>query len=129
MLFQAEVRANIMVNSFCKTHLNAKNIVKAINKYAINLINYYIDLYWLELKYFAKQEKEIQQILNEYSIHNQLACLEKFYLPRSKLEKGLHSMNIETNRCCWIYITMRLFLVAVEQLNYTHLSRINSYLH
>nr|XP_013180905.1 unnamed protein product [Papilio xuthus] len=68
-------------------------MIRAINEYAISLINYYIGVLNLEPETFKKIDDEVRQILIHNGIHLQPACKERLYLPRVELGRGL--VNIE----------------------------------
>lgn len=77
------------IDSLCKTNLNAKNLFKAINEYAISTINYYIGLIEFEPEEFAEIDKMIRQILIKNNAHYKPANKERLYMNRNKLGRGL----------------------------------------
>ena len=72
----------------CKTKLNAKNLIKSINEYALSVMNYYIGAVNIEPEEFKKIDENIRLILNKHKIHLQPACEERLYLSREKLWPG-----------------------------------------
>ena len=48
------------VERLCKTKLNGKNLMRAINEYAISLANYYVGMLKLESDAFARLDKEVR---------------------------------------------------------------------
>jgi hypothetical protein len=80
-------------NELSRSKLSGKNMMRAINEYAISLINYYIGVLNLEPETFKKIDDEVRQILIHNGIHLQPACKERLYLPRVELGRGL--VNIE----------------------------------
>ena len=53
----------------CKSKLNAKNLFKVINEYAISLINYYVGVLDFSLDEIGMADHEIRKILMKYKIH------------------------------------------------------------
>ncbi|EQB60361.1 hypothetical protein NAPIS_ORF02078 [Vairimorpha apis BRL 01] len=62
------------IDMLCKTNLNSTNLMRAINEYAMSLLNYYIGLLDIEPEFFKKLDHEIRQILILHGIHLQPAC-------------------------------------------------------
>ncbi|EQB62206.1 hypothetical protein NAPIS_ORF00213 [Vairimorpha apis BRL 01] len=81
------------VEKLCKTKLNGKNILRAINEHAVLVINYHIELVKLEPEDFRSLDHDIRQVLTNYQVHLQPACKERLYLPRAEMGRGL--VNIE----------------------------------
>jgi hypothetical protein len=84
------------VEKLCKTGLSARNMIKAINEYAISLINYYTGVLEVEPEEYRRIDDEIRQILIKYKIHKQPANKERLYLPRSELGRGLHKVEYKS---------------------------------
>ena len=63
-----KIRAEIMkrVRSLSKTRLNGRNIIKAINEYALSVINYYIGVIPLQHAHYERLDDEIRKILVEH---------------------------------------------------------------
>ncbi|KAI5180580.1 hypothetical protein PAEPH01_2744, partial [Pancytospora epiphaga] len=126
------------VKHLCNTRLNGKNLIKAINKHALNLINYYVGLLRLEPEDYSALDKGVRAILTYQEIHLQPACLERLYLPRDEMGRGLHNIEMRneqmllqfstylqanapgSTRCAAIY--------KVEAECHSHLSNIKEYL-
>ncbi|KAI5175281.1 hypothetical protein PAEPH01_2145 [Pancytospora epiphaga] len=51
------------VERLCKTSLNGKNFIKAVNKHAVSLINYYVELLSKNIGITESVESYIQTIL------------------------------------------------------------------
>ena len=81
------------IRRLCKSRLNAKNLIKAINEHAISLVNYYVGLLKLEPEDYRDIDSEIRKILSEEQVHLQPACMERLYLPREELGRGLHCVE------------------------------------
>ena len=64
------------VEKLCRTQLNGKNIIRAINENAILVINYHIGHPKFELTDFKGLNFDIRQILIKYKVHLQPACRE-----------------------------------------------------
>ncbi|KAI5169829.1 hypothetical protein PAEPH01_1033, partial [Pancytospora epiphaga] len=113
-------------------------LIKAINEHAINLINYYVGLLRLEPEDYAALDKGVRAILTYQGLHLQPACLERLYLPRDEMGRGLHNIEMRSEqmllqfstylqanapgstRCAAIY--------RVEADCHSHLSNIKEYL-
>ena len=93
-----KIKAKMMsrVEQLCKTGLKARNMIKAINEYAISLINYYTGVLEVEPEQYRRIDDEIRQILIKYKIHKQPANKERLYLPRSELGRGLHKVEYKS---------------------------------
>ncbi|EQB60692.1 hypothetical protein NAPIS_ORF01735 [Vairimorpha apis BRL 01] len=70
------------VETLCKTRLNAKNLIRAVNEYAISQINYFVGIVEMEPDQFKCIDDGIRSILIKYHVHQQPACKERLYLPR-----------------------------------------------
>jgi hypothetical protein len=126
------------VERICQTRLNGKNAMKAINEHGINLINYYVGLLRLEPQHWADLDTGIRQILNKHGMHMQPGCLERLYLPRDELGRGL--VNVEARSEQMLFqlhealrvgaatSTRRAAILKVEKANNTHLGTIIAYL-
>lgn len=59
------VRAKLIerVEKLCLSKLNGRNLIHAINEYAISLVNYYIGIIDLEPKVFAELDHDVRQVL------------------------------------------------------------------
>ncbi|KAI4293483.1 hypothetical protein PAPHI01_2757, partial [Pancytospora philotis] len=86
------------VERLCKTKLNGKNLMKAINEHGVNLINYYVGLLRLEPKDYVELDSGVRRILSGHGIHLQPACLERLYLPRTELGRGLHNIEMRSEQ-------------------------------
>ena len=126
------------VGMLCETRLNGKNLIKAINEYGINLINYYVGLLRLEPDDYQKLDHGIRQILIKYGIHKQPACLERLYLSRNELGRGLHNIEHRSEQMLLSLYncladnapisTRRAAILKVERVANTHLGTIGAYL-
>ena len=122
----------------CKKPLSAKNLFNAINQYAISVINYHIGVLKLEPEDFKELDSYIRNILMKHKIHQQPACLERLYLPRKELGRGLSSvefkseqmlLNLKLNLKVSKNISKRrAAILKVEQESVTHLSVIENFL-
>ncbi|KAI4293414.1 hypothetical protein PAPHI01_2688 [Pancytospora philotis] len=106
------------VTRLCQTRLNAKHLVKAINEHAISLINYYVGLLRLEPSDYAEVDFEVRQVLSAYGVHKQPACLERLYLPRTELGRGIHSVQFKSEHMLMqlnAYLTERAPTVCLKK--------------
>ncbi|MGL5717959.1 MAG: hypothetical protein ACRCX2_33460, partial [Paraclostridium sp.] len=114
------------------------NLFKAINEHAISLMNYYVGVLPLEPKHYKELDNEIRKILVRYGIHLQPGCMERLYLPREEIGRGLHnveyraeSMLLSLNQTISKNInnsTRRAAILHVEKKSFTHLATIKEYL-
>ncbi|EQB60017.1 enzymatic polyprotein endonuclease reverse, partial [Vairimorpha apis BRL 01] len=126
-----------LVERLCMTKLNGINMIRAINKHAISVINYHVGLLKLELEEHKKHNFEIRQVLIKHHIHLQPACKE-IYLPRSKIRRGLACVeNRSENMLLNKYNSLsefrnsslrRAVILKEEENNKSHLSQIIGYL-
>jgi hypothetical protein len=77
------------VTRLCKTKLNARNLMKAINEHAISLLNYYTGLIEVEPAAYKALDGAIRSILGRHNLHSQPGCKERLYLPRQEIGRGL----------------------------------------
>ena len=86
------------VEKLCQRSLNAVNLFQAINQYAISVMNYHVGVLKLEPKDFEEIDSLIRNILMKYKIHQQPACLQRLYLPRNELGRGLCSAEFRSEQ-------------------------------
>ena len=86
------------IESICKTKLNGKNSVKAINEYALSVVNYYVGLLPLEHQDYQEIDNEVRKILTLHGIHLQPANKERLYLPRKEMGRGIISVVHKSER-------------------------------
>ena len=82
----------------CETKLNARNLFRAINEFAISKLNYYIGLVEFKQTELKEMDRNIRTILRGYRIHLQPANSERLYLKRDQLGRGLESMEMKAER-------------------------------
>ena len=73
------------VEMICKSGLNGRNTVAAINEYALSLINYYVGVIPMEHADYKRIDDEVSKILVKYKIYSQPANTERLCLPRKEL--------------------------------------------
>ena len=73
----------------CATKLNAKNLFAAINEWAISSINYYIGVINFNPKELDSMNLDIRRILLDLNLIRKSANVERLYLPRNDLGRGL----------------------------------------
>ena len=86
------------VDKLCQRPLNAVNLFQAINQYAISVMNYHVGVLKLEPEQFKEIDASIRNILMKYRIHQQPACLQRLYLPRNELGRGLCSAEFRSEQ-------------------------------
>ena len=94
------IRAEILkrVESICKTRLNGKNTITAINEYALSVMNYYIGAISLEHADYLRIDEEVRKMLVKHKVHLQPANTERLYLPRKELGRGLANIVQKSER-------------------------------
>ena len=122
----------------CQTKLNGKNMVRAINEYALSLINYYVGVLKIEPEEYQKVDKDIRQILIKFDIHKQPACKQRLYLSRDEMGRGFQNIEHKSeSMLLQLYYCLtsknnsslrRNAIMKVEQNNKSHLSQIIQYL-
>ena len=81
------------ISKLMKTKLNAINLFKAINEYAISKISYYIGiLNWTESE-INDLDKSIRNELIKGKVHYRTANKERLYLERCNFGRGLKAVN------------------------------------
>ena len=80
------------LHKLCQTRLNSRNLFRAINEYALSILNYHIALVDYMEEEFEDIDLKIRTILRTYKIHYQPASLERIYLPRKENGRGLHNV-------------------------------------
>ena len=73
----------------CQTRLNAVNLFKGINKFALSILNYYIGLLPYEPKEFDDLDKNVRRIQNENNVTRHASNVDLLYLKRDRLGRGL----------------------------------------
>ena len=135
----AKVKEELLsrVDQLCKRKLNAKNLFKAINEYAITLVDYHIGVQALEPADYVELDTAVRQVLIRHRVHLIPASKERLYLPRKELGRGLHSIEMRSEQMLlqlWDVLendkisTRRTAIRTVEVRNSTHLSLIKAYL-
>ena len=77
------------VEKICRSGLNGRNSIIAINEYALSLINYYIGILPMEYNDYEKIDSDVRKLIVKHKIHLQPANTERLYLPRKELGRGL----------------------------------------
>lgn len=95
-----KVRSTIAkrVESICKSGLNGKNTITAINEYALSVMNYYIGAIPLEHDDYLRIDDEVRKILVRHKVHLQPANTERLYLPRKELGRGLCNIVFKSEK-------------------------------
>ncbi|KAG0435853.1 hypothetical protein DMUE_4498 [Dictyocoela muelleri] len=85
-------------NLVLKSKLSSKNMVTAINEYAISVINFFIGIVDLDEKFCKDLDKKIRLIMIKYKFHFIDSSIERLYLPRWQNGRGVKSIlnHVET---------------------------------
>lgn len=78
--------------NLCKTKLNARNLFRALNEYAISTLNYYIGLVPFEPDEFENLDKGLRRILKNNNIIWQACNIDRLYIERNHLGRGLQNI-------------------------------------
>lgn len=126
------------VETLCKTKLNAKHLITAINQHALSVINYYIGILNVEPDIYREIDDKIRGILIKHHIHQQPACKERLYLSRKELGRGLVSIELKSERMLLELVNVmkstqetclrRKMIIKTENEYNTHLSNIQTFL-
>ncbi|KAF9761163.1 hypothetical protein NGRA_2815 [Nosema granulosis] len=81
------------VDTLCKTNLNAKNLIRTMNEFAISQINYYVGIVEMEADQFKEIDENIRRILTRHHVHQQPVCKERFHLTRNVLGRTCKCEN------------------------------------
>ena len=125
------------VESLYKTNLNAKNLIRAVNEFAISQINWFVGIVEIEPDQFKKIDDGIRCLLIKYHIHQQPASKERLYLPRKELGRVLNSVEFKSE-CMLLQLKntlksnqeiflKRKVIILIENNGNTHLSKIDSF--
>ena len=86
------------VDKICKTRLNGKNTVRALNEFALSVVNYYIGVLLIGQSDYQTIDDEVRKLLIENGVHLQPACKERLYLPRNEIGRGLCNIVHQSER-------------------------------
>ncbi|MEG0362112.1 MAG: reverse transcriptase family protein [Longicatena sp.] len=81
------------IELICNTHLNAKNVIQAINEYGLSLFNYYFGIIELDNKTLEYVDMNIRKLLISKKILYANASMERLYLKRTELGRGLTNIQ------------------------------------
>ncbi|OTF71712.1 hypothetical protein BLA29_002093, partial [Euroglyphus maynei] len=73
----------------CESKLNGRNLFHAINEFALSTINYYIGIINFEPDEYERLDVKIRKILLEYGVIRNASNVDRLYLPRNELGRGL----------------------------------------
>ncbi|XP_029656057.1 uncharacterized protein LOC115229940 [Octopus sinensis] len=105
------------ITMLSKTNLNAVNLFRGINEYALSLYNYYIGLINIEPYEFDDIDQQIRRLLTTLKLHLQPANKERLYLDRKTLGRGLASISFKSE------LMLFQFLKSLEKQSTTCLRR------
>nr|XP_027204724.1 uncharacterized protein LOC113798392 [Dermatophagoides pteronyssinus] len=80
------------IKKLCETKLNGRNLFHAINEFALSTANYYIGIINFEPEDYVRLDVNIRKILKEYSVIRNSSNIDRLYLPRNELGRGLGNM-------------------------------------
>ncbi|XP_055846222.1 uncharacterized protein LOC129912125 [Episyrphus balteatus] len=77
------------IHKGAKSHLNGKNLIKAINTYAIPVLTYSFGVIKWSTTDLADLQRKIRTILTQYNLHHPRSCIERMTLPRREGGRGV----------------------------------------
>jgi hypothetical protein len=86
------------IHKLCQTRLHSRNLFKAINEYALSVLNYQIALVDYTEQELEDLDRKVRTILRTYKAHFQPASLERLYLSRKENGRGLNNIVHKAER-------------------------------
>ena len=77
-----------------KTELNSKNRITAINKLAIPIITYSLNIIDWNLNEVKRLDIKVRKMMTTHSVHHPKADIDRLYLPRSNRGRGLTQLEL-----------------------------------
>uniref|UniRef100_A0A8D8X0N9 Reverse transcriptase n=1 Tax=Cacopsylla melanoneura TaxID=428564 RepID=A0A8D8X0N9_9HEMI len=77
-----------------KSKLNGKNLIKAINTYAIPVITYSFGVIKWTKTDLRNLQRNIRTIMTQYNVHHPKSCMERMTLPRRMGGRGLLDIEL-----------------------------------
>ncbi|KAL1446790.1 hypothetical protein WDU94_005582 [Cyamophila willieti] len=93
---QTEFRSRLY--KLMKSKLNGKNVIKAINTYAIPAITYSFGIVKWTKTDLRNLQRSIRTIMTQFNMHHPKACLERMTLPRRSGGRGLLDIEVLHDR-------------------------------
>lgn len=90
------------------TKLNAVNLFSAINEWAISLIDYPLGVLEFNDEWGKKLDSKVRKLLSRSSVFIEGAAIERLYLPRKELGRGLRNIQHAIDSTLmnfWKYLT------------------------
>ncbi|KAK1939735.1 putative reverse transcriptase, partial [Babesia divergens] len=81
------------VQTLTKTDLSAKNLFRAINRYTLTVINYFIGVVPTEKDDMARIDRLVRKHLREAGVIKDNSNVSRLYLPRKEMGRGLHNLQ------------------------------------
>ena len=75
------------------TKLNAKNLFTGLNEWAISLVDYMSGVFDIPRDWGVKMDRKLRKKLSHSRIYVEAAAIERLYLPRKELGRGLISID------------------------------------
>ena len=82
----------------CKANLNSRNLFLAINEWVCCSVDYVTGVIEADREWYLKLNKTIRSILTEFQFHAHPAALERLYLKRSDMGRGLSNLVHRSER-------------------------------
>lgn len=114
------------ITDILKTHLNSKNITKAINTYAIPTLTYSFGIINWTKTDLEKLNRTLRILLTKHCNHHPKACVQRVTIPRQQGGRGfldieeLHYNQIERLRKHFIDKTENPFFRAIVRIDTKH---------
>lgn len=82
------------IHKLAKSHLNGKNLFKAINTYAIPVLTYSFGIIRWTVTELNTIQRKIRTTLTKYRVHHPKSCVERMTLPRKLGGRGLADLQL-----------------------------------
>ena len=87
--------------SLLKTHLNAKNLITAINTWAVSVLTYTFGIVNWSQTDLDTMNRKTRTLMTKFRKHHAKGCVDRLYLPRSEGGRGL----LDISNLCHSQIT------------------------
>ena len=77
------------IHKIAKTNLNGKNLIKAVNTYAVPILSYSFGIIKWTVTEIQSLQRKIRTMLTHYKFHHPKSCVERMITPRKEGGRGL----------------------------------------
>lgn len=86
------------IKKITDTQINAKNMLNAINEFAIFVLNFYVGTINIPESLLIEWDTKIRKILSKKGVHNKTACKKRLYLKIKYLGLGLNCLEFNQEK-------------------------------